>query len=268
MQHYVALMGGNDSQQTMLEVIAKVPQIRGFMKRYTWRDGIEEISNDLYFAYRQGYELIPMIEDKTFNGGANPAPDHIAHLSITNATDGFTCPRWHDDVRFAMLETLAPLVKGFFPGLGGIALQETAPSLSATSLQSHGYTPEAYAQFYKEVGLTLFPTKFFLFFNFIPQDQTQIDKILEYNLGNILLGGPDVWRYNEALNERTYPYYEKWHDKLETFCHVSIPSYEDPLLPVFEFARDKLHTSRLIWLYYKPVFPLAIKIIKQDNAPY
>jgi hypothetical protein len=267
--HYVAMMRGNHSQTAMTEAV-KTGLPRGIEKRYTWRSleptpgcyDFREVVRDLMWCSERGLQLVVYVEDKTFTD-ENPAPDYLSGYSVRNTakpSPGFTMIRWNPYVIERQQRLFDRLGQYFdnYPSLEGVAVEETALGLSDATLLANGYTPEAYRDSYIDHiwhAATAFPTSnFFWHMNFMSQntDGSYLSQIVTEcaELGNLIMGGPDVLPNNAALLKRAYPLYEKHELDVSMMCQVSPGSMNDPGLTAqaaFEFARDSLHVDHLFW---------------------
>jgi hypothetical protein len=147
------------------------------------------------------------------------------------------------------------------PGLEGVALQETAPSLSDTQYTQTGYTPELYRDSEIELLTTMkqsMPSsQVFWYMNFFPQKQSYIASVASAvaPLG-VNMGGPDILPESTSLVNNVYPFYDQFAGKMTLFCSAQFDSYQHVKsstgayytpLEIFQFARDDLHVSYVFW---------------------
>lgn len=272
--HYIALMSYSDTTKTM--AASMKPGVKGFMKRYQWKDleptkgsyNFSEIQADLTWCAANGMQLILMIEDKTFGSGAiNPAPDYIAQYAAKNLGGGYTMIRW-DPVVVSRFNALTAALGAKFDSnkaFEGIATQESAPSLSGTTLKAYGYTPEKYRDSYintLSAAAAAMPTsRVFWFMNFIPGNQTYIASIATAVAPKgVLMGGPDVAPDNYALQTKTYPYYDQFYGKMPLFGQIEGMCYEHlhatsgystkywTMTELYKYAKTDLHVNYMFWV--------------------
>jgi hypothetical protein len=269
--HYVVLMGYNDSTAMMAE--SKKPGVKGFMKRYMWKEleptqgnyDFSEIQADLAWCAANGMQLVVMVEDKSFKG-PSPAPAYLAKYAAPNVGGGYTMIRWNPTVvwRFkALLKALGRFDSN--KAFEGVATQESAPSLPTATLTAWGYTPEKYRDAYINVlsaaGTAMPTSRVFWYMNFIPGNQTYIASIAQAVASKgVVMGGPDVAPDNYALQKRTYPYYDLLKGTLPMFGQVEGLCYEHlhatsgystkywTMLELYKFARDHMHANYMFWV--------------------
>jgi hypothetical protein len=273
--HYIALMGCCDTTKIMAASIK--PGVKGFMKRYRWKDleptqgnyNFSELQADLTWAAANGKQLIVMIEDKSFGSGTpeNPAPSYLVKYTAANMSGGHTMIRWNPTVvtRFKALVTAMGAKFDSHRAFEGIATQETAPSLSGTALNAHGYTPEKYRDAYIAMLTTAtsaMPTsRVFWFMNFMPGKNEYLASIAAAVAGKgVVMGGPDVWPDNKALQTRVYPLYDQFYGKMPMFGQVEHQCYKAlhetsgyktkywTMTELYWFAKNEMHANYMFWV--------------------
>jgi hypothetical protein len=152
-KHWANLLRGNDDLAALPADVLGV--VDGFVKRYRMRevfDALDPIASDLDWCQRRGFDLLPMIEDKTFKLEM-PLPKFLEAYCPANRTGGFTAIRWAEPVRaeFRRLVGLVYQEFGSHPAFDGVALQETALGLADDVLDKFKYTPDLYAQTYLDI---------------------------------------------------------------------------------------------------------------------
>lgn len=274
MNHYVSLLSGNDSQETMDGVFKKAPNAKGVMKRYQWKElepeqnvyDLRSMESDRAFLASRGKVLLPMIEDKSFTPNNNPCPSYAQvvenKLSFSDQI-GLTGVRWEPATKAGFIEMLSVVGKRFGrkAGFGGICTQESAPSMTAEQYDATGYTAEKYAQYYIDISnaLASTETKMYWFANFIPRGQQEVQTVLD-NAGRTLqFGGPDLWPDSTALNRQTYPYYVA-HDGPK-FIQISNDSYRDYTNEQLLAKAAVLGVSELFWVYLPAFNTRAVQVI-------
>jgi hypothetical protein len=270
--HYIALMSYFDTTKAM--AASMKPGVKGFMKRYPWKEleptkgsyNLSEIQADLTWCAANGMQLVVMIEDKSFAGGT-VAPAYLAKYAAPNLIGGYTMIRWDPTVvsRFKALVTVIGRRFDANPAFEGIATQETAPSLSSTTLKAYGYTPEKYRDAYiamlSTAGTAMPTSRVFWFMNFIPGNNTYIESIATAVASKgVVMGGPDVAPDHYALQTKSYPYYDKLYGKLPMFGQVEGLVYRHlhatsgystkywTMLEIYQYAKTELHANYMFWV--------------------
>ena len=278
--HYVALLRNGGSQKTMEQSIKEAPEVKGFVKRYTWRElepkpGVyqfSEIKSDLAWAAANGKYLIVMIEDRTFtNEKAGPA-DFDSKYEQATRSGGWVVERWQPEVVTRWIAMVKALGKQFdsHPNFEGLATQETSLGIDSAKLKANNYSPERYRDSYIQIltaAAAAMPTsRVFWFMNFFAGNQSYIGSIAAAVAPKgVLMGGPDVWPDNKPLASRTYPFYTQYQGKMPLFAQVEPLCYDEPhmtLAPngkpyltkywtmqeLFNYARTKLHVNYMFWV--------------------
>ncbi len=268
---YIALLPEYGSQAYMAGSLK--PGVKGFMKRYKWRDlepspgvyDFAEIRSDIAWTAAYGMRLIVMIEDKTFTA-TRSTPAYLDRYSLRNIRGGYTTARWNPYVAGRMSALMIAL--GRFDGewnFEGVATQETALSLASSVLDANGYTPEKYRDYYISVlsaaGNAMPRSRVFWFMNFFARKQDYIGVIANAVVGKgVVMGGPDVIPDDQPLRDMTYPYYDKFRYKMPLFGQVEGECYAAPrkdccsptmywtMPDLFRFARDELHVDYMFWV--------------------
>jgi hypothetical protein len=250
------------------------PGVRGFQKRYYWRDletGIDrydfsQIRRDLDLMARHGMQLVILVEDKSFRN-ENPLPDYLgAQNRLPNRADGYTARRWDGYVIERMRSLTAAIGREFdrHPNFEGLAFQESAPSLSPGVLESSDYTAEKYAKalitILTDAARNLPNSRIFWYMNFLPGKQSLIADIAAAIAPyGVVMGGPDVLPDSPPLTSRVYPYYRRFQGKLPLFAGIQFSSYAhehgDRSRPtrywtmdeLFDFAVEELHANYIFW---------------------
>lgn len=269
--HYVALLSEYGNQSYM--AASMKPGVKGFMKRYKWRDleptygnyDFSEIRSDLTFAAAYGMRLIVMIEDKSFKA-VRYTPSYLDAYSLRNTRGGYTTARWNPYVAGRMKALLVAL--GRFDStwnFEGVAMQETALTLAPWVLDANGYTPEKYRDFYISVltaaGSNMPQSRVFWFMNYLPRKQSYIGAIANAVVGKgVVMGGPDVLPDDQTLRDMAYPYFDQFRYKMPLFGQVEGECYEAlhttccypttywTMPELFRYARDQLHVDYMFWV--------------------
>lgn len=269
--HYIALMRGASTQSIMDKTTE--PGVAGLMKRYTWRlleptqgaYNFSEVKSDLSWAQANGMHLIVMIEDKTFKD-EQPTPSYLAAYTAKNKQGGYTAVRWNPTIvarKKELIKALGQQVDSN-PAFEGIATQESAPSLDDATLNATGYTPEKYRDALidelSSATVSLPTSRVFWFMNFFPGNQNYIASVASAVASKgVIMGGPDVMPDDDALQIRTYPFYEQFAGKMPLFGQVEPVCYSHlhetsastkywTMPELFRYARDNLHVNYMIWV--------------------
>ncbi len=268
---YIALLSEYGSQAYMAASLK--PGVKGFMKRYKWRDlepsygnyDFSEIRSDLAWTAAYGMRLIVMIEDKSFKS-VRYTPAYLDKFSLRNTRGGYTTARWDPFVAQRMKALVTSL--GRFDGawnFEGIATQETALTLAQWQLDAHGYTPEKYRDYYINVlsaaGTSMPTSRVFWFMNYLPRNQSYIGVIANAVAGKgVVMGGPDVLPDDKTLVNMVYPFYDQFRYKMPLFGQVEGECYAAPhttccyptkywtMPELFRYARDRLHVDYMFWV--------------------
>jgi len=284
--HYIVMGKGAATQALMTTAIK--PGVVGVMKRYTWRSlepsqgvyNFAEIKSDLVWAAANGMRLIAMIEDKTFTKEKD-GPAYLDSYEIWHAPDGvaqggYVMKRWDPVVvaRFnALVKALGAQVDSN-KNFEGISMQESSLSMSPAALKTIGYTPEKYRDalinILTSASASLPTSRVFWLMNFLTGNQAYIANIANAVASKgVIMGGPDVWPDNKALQSRVYPYYAQFAGKMPLFGQVENVNYSEPhmtsgyktkywtMLELYNYALTKLHVNYMFW----------VRITKPATAP-
>jgi hypothetical protein len=180
---------------------------------------------------------------------------------------GYTMIRWNPIVvsRFKALVTAMGTRFDSHKAFEGIATQETAPSLSSTVLSAHAYTPEKYRDAYiamlTTAGAAMPTSRVFWFMNFMPGKNEYLASIAAAVVGKgVVMGGPDVWPDNKALQTRTYPLYDQFYGKMPMFGQVEHQCYKAlhetsgystkywTMTELYRFAKNEMHANYMFWV--------------------
>jgi hypothetical protein len=272
-----------DAMQRVLDTGAP---IRGFMDRTPLRHfTLDWLGTKLDWCANRGVRLMPMIEDKSFDG-TNPLPEAIDEFAVPNASGGLTAVRWADPVRSVFQGAVEQAYKTFGSHLAfeGVALQETALGLDAAALEKFGYSPERYADGYVELvqavsaaqaGTAARPAKrIFWFANFFAGKpaiaDAALDSVIERCDSTLAFGGPDVCLVDsgsvtaKSLLERVFPRYRKFPSSVR-FAHLSLPSQTQQGVTIADtvgYARSELGVSYEIYVYHAKHWPAATAVMR------
>ena len=270
--HYTIMVKGADTQALMATALQ--PGMVGIAKRYSWRSlepsqGVYDFSvikSDLAWAAANGTRLMVVIEYKTFNN-AKAGPAYLDALETRNTAGGYSLVLWSPLVvtRYnALIQALGAQVDSN-SNFEGLANQESAMSLSGSALKAFHYTPELYRDalinMLSAATVSLPTSRVFWFMNFLVGNQAYIGTIAAAvaPLG-VVMGGPDVWPDNQALESRAYPYYTQFAGKMPLFIQCEDINYAQPhmtsgyktkdwtMLELYTFALTKLHVNYMFWM--------------------
>ncbi len=270
--HYVALNRTDD-----IDVMRALQQtgIRGVQKRYTWaqletvldRYDFSAIESDLAVVADLGLQLVVFIEDKTFTD-EKPTPAYLHDGFTLPHTDGkgWIAKRWDPFVSARFSRLLSALGARFdpHPHFEGVALQESALSLSTATLRTQHYRARAYRDALVDTLLTarraMPSSQVFWYMNFLPGDQTLLADIARTVAPHrIAMGGPDILPDQRALRRLSYPLYRQFQGEMTLFGSMQFMSYSHPraagspgapywsMEDLFLFARDELHVDYIFW---------------------
>lgn len=269
--HYIALADW-ETQAHMIEAIR--PGVQGIHRRYHWAElepsfgnyDFSRLEADLKIAADHGVQLVAMIVDKTFNN-VMPMPPYLRdQFTLRTASNGYIAKRWAPYVVRRMAALTFAMGQRFdaHPNFEGVAIQESAPSLSGRVLDASGYTPEKYRDALIETLLNTrrhFPrSQVFWYMNFLPRNQSYIADIASATAPHrIAMGGPDVLPDSAPLKTMTYPFYDQFKGRMTLFASMQYDSYAhlhtDKSKPtkywtmpqLFWYARDRLHVNYVFW---------------------
>lgn len=256
------------------------PAVVGINKRYNWRDlepdsgvyDFSEILHDLDLLKTYDKKLIVFFIDKSFDG-SQIMPDYLSEhtivenkIVVSNRWDSYIVERM-----LLMADTLASLIDStdYFEG---IAIQESALSLSKEALDMNNYTPEAYrdALILTLNGLSerFTNSRVFWYMNFFPWKQDYLYEVIDnLTYDNPVICGPDILPYRVGLERITYPVYYHYYGKIPLGCSVQWSGYqhhkndttinEESLHPegyikmeeIYKFGRDSLKLNYIFWQY-------------------
>jgi hypothetical protein len=284
--HYVCI-GPRSALDEILHL--DEPALHGAIKRYFWRDlepepgayDFTEIESDLGRLGSLGKRLIVFAMDKSFSA-KSALPAYLREFETLSGTNDYSPVRWHPRM-IERFTALGVAIGKRFDGrenFEGIAMQESALTITEEGYGKFGYSPKKYAdsliRILRDWQGAMPSGRVFWFSNFIPDGNNQLHRIADALKGSgIVMGGPDVLPYNPDITRASYGMYEKYHGRLPLFCSaqgdsfkhhkndvsVSVvePLHEEGYLTmeeIFLFARDRLHIDYLFWDYvYEDLLP-------------
>lgn len=256
------------------------PTVVGISKRYNWGNlepdsGIydfSEILHDLNLLEQHNKKLLVFFIEKSFDG-SEIMPEYLSEYTIVDEKIVIS-NRWHPYIVERMLllaDTLASLIDDS-ESFEGIAIQESALSLSKEALNENNYTPEAYRGALVETlnGLSerFTTSRVFWYMNFFPGKQEYLYEVIDkVNYDNLVICGPDILPYRIGLERITYPVYFHYYGKIPLGCSVQWSGYQhhkndttikdEPLHPegyipmeeIYKFGRDSLKLNYIFWQY-------------------
>jgi len=254
---------------------ARVPGLRGFLVRATWRaleptQGNYDFSSilaPLRYCERYGLQLVVMLVDKTFAGAERPLPVYLARLELPNRSGGYTAARWRPEYvsRFKALLRAFGALLDTHPNFEGVSTQETALSLSDRTLDSLGYTPELYRDALiagiNSANNSMPHTRVFWHMNFLAEKQSYIGQIANAIApGGHLMGGPDWLPEGTVLQRAVYPFYVTMKDRMRTFIDNQYNSYKHlhhkpsqtkywTPAEMYDSARAQIFVDYYFWTY-------------------
>lgn len=281
--HYIA-MNDWEGQEAMIEAIDH-EGVRGVLERYPWAElepsidvyDFSRIESDLRLMARHGMQLVVRIEDKSFEPDVKPTPSYLWNeytVPHGNWRGGYIAKRWEPWVTDRLVALIRALGERFddHPNFEGVTFEESATSFNAAMQAAYDYSPERYRdetiRLLKSAREHLPGSQIFWSMNFLEGNQAYIGEIAEAvaPLG-IAMGGPDVLPDNDPLVRLTYPYYERYKDRMTLFASIQYTSYghERAAGPhptrywtmdeLFRFARDRLHADYVFWTQKRQARP-------------
>ncbi|WP_298234162.1 hypothetical protein [uncultured Azohydromonas sp.] len=307
--HYVAL-GANAGDylvtQTFKEIGA-LPNVRGVMVRYAWRDietapGVYDysrIDRDLGLARAAGKQLFITISTKAFKAGARAVPDYLHTAAYgdgvyriringkdsvgTEATTGENVALYVPAVRDRLIALSQALGRRYNAdnNFEGIAFNETALGQAVVPL-----TEAQKADFFANLAQVdtatrkAFPNTVVLqFINFPkPYMPGLVSNMLS---SGVALGGPDTFLNDSTLEASAYPLYDSAAGKVPLGPSVQAENYVTtyqfgPYAPpavssLYAFAKGRLHANYLFWskTLTEPLVPYAkvLQMFKSAGFP-
>lgn len=295
--HYTVMMGYADGPTTLTSTIT-TDGVTGIVKRYSWRElepkrgtyNLTEVVADLNLVASYGGYFVIMVEDKSFGGGEEALPDYLFPYAMPNATGGHTVARWDPFVvlRYKALITAIANRVGNHPALEGIALLESAPSVSSTQLAKFNYTPEKYRDAYiaeiRHIGTVMPTVRTFWYANFIPGNQSYIASVVTATKAyGLVLSCPDIWPENKSLVTRMYPFFDQFQSTVTLAAQVEGVNYRQQkadgsyytVQELFRYGRDKMHLDYVFWVRMlnpgktaMPNWNKAKDVFRTEPAPF
>jgi len=270
--HYITLTHFDDVIE--MEKAAK-PGVVGFQRRYDWNEleiskGVYDLSGvraDLDEAEKLGLQFVLIIADKTFDG-VNPMPGYLksgTHYG-TNKKGGITAYRWKSEVltRFKLLLQAVGEEFDYHPAFEGVAIPESALSLTDSKLNNNGYSAWKYRTALidtLETAAKAMPhSRVFWYMNFLPKGRQYMDDVaLAVKQYGVVVNGPDLLPDDWELNEITYPVYKQLYGKVPLAISAQFASYSHQhkdkskatkywtMLQLHSFAKNDLKVTYVFW---------------------
>jgi hypothetical protein len=278
--HYVSLQRAQDSQTLMGQCVASAPQIKGFVKRWTWLSfesalqnytfATHELNADLDWCQARGLKLCVMIEHITFGYQDNiPNPPYLNNWTGQYPTPGNPSPEgnviaiWDSTVvnHLKRFLTAFHAYFGSHPALEAVMMEETSLQLPVADLTTpptgklwDPYTPELYRDALIEImahWATIAPTiRWWFYMNFMPQNQSgsYLNQAVLAS-PNCVISGPDTEPNHAALETRTYYIYRDNNDVRPVACFVSTQVYQSGATgdEIYALATD-LGANYICWV--------------------
>jgi hypothetical protein len=283
--HYVALgaAAGDYLVTNTFKEVAALPNVRGVMMRYQWRDietgrGVYDFSRvdrDLNLARAAGKQLFITISTKAFQAGARALPDYLHTAEYgggvyririsgkdstgSEATTGENIALYEASVRDRLIALARALGRRYNAqnNFEGIAYNETALGQAVvplTEAQKAGFFANL-AQVDAATRQAFPNTVVMQFINFPkPYMPGLVSSMLD---AGVALGGPDTFLNDSTLEASAYPLYDGVAGKLPLGPSVQAENYVTtyqfgPYAPpavtdLYAFARGRLHGNYLFW---------------------
>jgi hypothetical protein len=306
--HYVAL-GTNAGDYLVTQTfneISTLPNVRGVMARYAWRDietaqGVYDysrIDRDLALAKAAGKQLFITISTKAFQAGARALPDYLHTAAYeggvyrilisgkdttgTEATTGENIALYVPAVRDRLIALTRALGRRYNANnnFEGIAFNETALGQAVVPL-----TDAQKSAFFANLAQVdtatrkAFPNTVVLqFINFPkPYMPALVSNMLS---SGVALGGPDTFLNDSTLEASSYPLYDTAAGKVPLGPSVQAENYVTtyqfgPYAPpavtdLYAFAKGRLHANYLFWskTLTAPLVPYANVLAMFKSATF
>ena len=283
--HYVALgaAAGDYLVTNTFKEISALPNVRGVMTRYQWRDietargvyDFSRIDRDLNLARAAGKQLFITISTKAFQAGARAVPDYLHTAEYgggvyririsgkdttgSEATTGENVALYEPAVRDRLVALARALGRRYNAQnhFEGIAYNETALGQAVVPLSEtqKGAFFTHLAQVNTATRQAFPNTVVMQFINFPkPYMPGLVSNML--NAG-VALGGPDTFLNDSTLEASAYPLYDGVAGKVPLGPSVQAENYVTtyqfgPYAPpavtdLYAFARGRLHANYLFW---------------------
>jgi hypothetical protein len=235
--------GGNTAKE--YEELLKNDKISGIQVLYSWKElepqknkyDFKRIQEDLEFAKSLNKKLWIQIQDRFFDKNNKFVPDYILEdkeyegglapqvSTYKNKTvvEGWTAKQWNVNVQNRHHKLLHALAEKFDGQVYGINLPETAIDINIKKEKRRGFSCDKY--FEATLGNINFTRSLFKKsyvvqnINFWPceweNDHKYMSRFFENAIKNkIGLGGPDIVPYRKQQMKNTYPFFNKYKNKL------------------------------------------------------
>ncbi len=282
--HYVALSRRDvGSLHTALREIRDVPQAKGLLLRYSWRQleprkgqyNFATIDRDVALARSYGKRVFIMIETKVFKPGLRAAPDYMytreygggaykTRISAkptlgTSHRYGENIALFNDKVRDRLIALTSAMGRRFNlnNAVEGLTFNETAMGQAVHPL-SRAQSDEFFRNLAQVNTATrrAFPNTVVM--QFINFPASYMPGLVRNMLNSsVALGGPDTFLNDHDLNRNTYPLYDQAQGKVPIGPSVQPENYltrsqNGPHSPpkvteLHAFAQNRLHANYLFW---------------------
>lgn len=280
--------------------------IKGVQIIYPWKQlepkknvyDFSQIKEDLKLLTQVHKKLFIQIQDRSFSPDIFNVPDYIREEGIYHGgvemqydfpgegkkiTTGWVSRMWDPAVRERYKLLLQKLAIEFDGKVYGINLPETSTDFDPEHAPKD-FTENKY--FYSVIDVMMYLRKNFQksiviqYVNFLPgewdNDHQYMYRLFElamkYHIG---LGGPDVVPYKRSQMKNSYPFFQKYKDKILAAFAIQEPdyTYTNPKTGNFysfdefySFATTQLGASILFWNMEEPFF--STQLLPNLTAKY
>lgn len=282
--HYVALSRRDvASLHAALREIRDVPQVKGLLLRYSWRQleprkgqyDFATIDRDVALARSYGKRVFIMIETKAFKSGLRAAPSYMytreygggaykIRISAkptlgTSHRYGENIALYNDQVRDRLIALTSAMGQRFNlnNAVEGVTFNETAMGQAVNPL-SKAQSDDFFRNLAQVNTATrrAFPNTVVM--QFINFPSSYMPGLVRNMINSsVALGGPDTFLNDHSLNRNTYPLYDQAQGKVPIGPSVQPENYvsrsqNGPHSPpkvteLHAFAQNQLHANYLFW---------------------
>lgn len=283
--HYIALGGGAGDWMVTdtLKTIAPLPNVRGLLKRYQWRQletdkgvyNFTPIDEDIAEAQKYGKRLFIMVGTKAFSNGGKAVPDYmytstysggaykieIGGKETIGSKDalGEQMALFDADVRNRLIALVQALGKRYNKNdnFEGITFNETAMGQAVVDLTAS--QKEAFfdnLQMVDTAARKAFPNTITMQFINFPRQYMR--GMVDNGVANsVSIGGPDTFFEDYDLVTYIYPLYDIAAGKVAMGPSVQpenyLTTYKDgppnpqSVYDLYNYAKNRLHATHMFW---------------------
>lgn len=249
-------IGGDGTNISKYQKYIDDPSIVGVQVSYSWKllqpaKGIynfQPIQYDLDYLTAHHKKLFIQIQDRFFMPNAKNIPAYLMSDPIYGGgivpqmdnsgenkaqVEGWVAMQWNMNVREQYQSLLQALAKEYDGKIYGINLPETA--IDVVNTKQNGFSNSGYFQ--AEIDNMLAAKRFFKksvvvqYVNFFPGEWDNVKGYMSTLFSTAIangvgLGGPDVVPYKNGQMHNSYPFFNRYHTKLDVVAMaIQLPDY-------------------------------------------